>query len=68
MVKVVLDYNTAHSKVPLSENYTVASVADASLNYRPQPQSFTYCTQVLGLHSNKKGIHYWEVEMQKNNF
>ncbi|XP_006076285.1 E3 ubiquitin/ISG15 ligase TRIM25 [Bubalus bubalis] len=68
VVKVVLDYNTAHSKVALSENYTVASVADTSLNYRPHPQRFTYCSQVLGLHCYKKGIHYWEVELQKNNF
>uniref|UniRef100_A0AC11CGF5 Tripartite motif containing 25 n=1 Tax=Ovis aries TaxID=9940 RepID=A0AC11CGF5_SHEEP len=68
VVKVVLDYNTAHSKVALSENYTVASVAETPLNYRPHPQRFTYCSQVLGLHCYKKGIHYWEVELQKNNF
>ncbi|XP_022408256.1 E3 ubiquitin/ISG15 ligase TRIM25 isoform X2 [Delphinapterus leucas] len=67
-VKVILDYNTAHSKVTLSENYTVASVADVPQNYRPHPQRFTYCSQVLGLHCYKKGIHYWEVELQKNNF
>ncbi|XP_016062677.1 PREDICTED: E3 ubiquitin/ISG15 ligase TRIM25, partial [Miniopterus natalensis] len=67
-VKVILDYNTAYSKVALSENYTVASVADVHQNYRPHPQRFTYCSQVLGLHCYKKGIHYWEVELQKNNF
>ncbi|XP_054441419.1 E3 ubiquitin/ISG15 ligase TRIM25 [Pteronotus mesoamericanus] len=67
-VKVILDYNTAYSKVALSENYTVASVADTHQNYRPHPQRFTYCSQVLGLHCYKKGIHYWEVELQKNNF
>ncbi|XP_037019619.2 E3 ubiquitin/ISG15 ligase TRIM25 [Artibeus jamaicensis] len=67
-VKVILDYNTAHSKVVLSENYTVASVADTHQSYRPHPQRFTYCSQVLGLHCYKKGIHYWEVELQKNNF
>ncbi|XP_023389286.1 E3 ubiquitin/ISG15 ligase TRIM25 [Pteropus vampyrus] len=67
-VKVILDYNTANNKVALSENYTVASVADTQQNYRPHPQRFTYCSQVLGLHCYKKGIHYWEVELQKNNF
>nr|XP_058903702.1 E3 ubiquitin/ISG15 ligase TRIM25 isoform X2 [Kogia breviceps] len=67
-VKVILDYNTAHSKVSLSQNYTVASLADVPHNYRPHPQRFTYCCQVLGLHCYKKGIHYWEVELQKNNF
>ncbi|XP_039332391.1 E3 ubiquitin/ISG15 ligase TRIM25 isoform X2 [Saimiri boliviensis] len=67
-VKVILDYNTAHKKVALSQNYTVASVAEMPQNYRPHPQRFTYCSQVLGLHCYKKGIHYWEVELQKNNF
>ncbi|XP_036735452.2 E3 ubiquitin/ISG15 ligase TRIM25 isoform X1 [Manis pentadactyla] len=67
-VKLTLDYNTAHNKVALSENYTVASVADLPQSYRPHPQRFTYCSQVLGLHCYKKGIHYWEVELQKNNF
>ncbi|KAL4834971.1 hypothetical protein H8958_012962 [Nasalis larvatus] len=67
-VKVILDYNTAHNKVALSETYTVASVAEMPQNYRPHPQRFTYCSQVLGLHCYKKGIHYWEVELQKNNF
>nr|XP_044601949.1 LOW QUALITY PROTEIN: E3 ubiquitin/ISG15 ligase TRIM25-like [Equus asinus] len=67
-VRVILDYNTAHSKVALSENYTVASVADVPQSYRPHPQRFLYCSQVLGLHCYKKGIHYWEVELQKNNF
>uniref|UniRef100_A0A452SZP5 RING-type E3 ubiquitin transferase n=1 Tax=Ursus maritimus TaxID=29073 RepID=A0A452SZP5_URSMA len=67
-VKFSLDYNTAHNKVALSENYTVASVADAPLTYQPHPKRFTYCSQVLGLHCYKKGIHYWEVELQRNNF
>ncbi|XP_060059770.1 E3 ubiquitin/ISG15 ligase TRIM25 isoform X2 [Erinaceus europaeus] len=67
-VRVILDYNTAHNKVALSENYSVASVADPPLHYRPHPQRFVYCSQVLGLNCYKKGIHYWEVELQKNNF
>ncbi|XP_028628224.1 E3 ubiquitin/ISG15 ligase TRIM25 [Grammomys surdaster] len=67
-VKVVFDYNTAHNKVSLADNYTTASVADTVQHYRSHPQRFTYCSQVLGLHCYKKGIHYWEVELQKNNF
>ncbi|XP_064127336.1 E3 ubiquitin/ISG15 ligase TRIM25 isoform X1 [Loxodonta africana] len=66
--KVILDFNTAHNKVALSENYTTASVADTPQNYRPHPQRFTYCSQVLGLHCYKRGVHYWEVELQKSNF
>nr|XP_008511043.1 PREDICTED: E3 ubiquitin/ISG15 ligase TRIM25 [Equus przewalskii] len=66
-VRVILDCNTAHSNVALSKNYTVASVADVPQSYRPHPQRFTYCSQVLGLHCYKEGIHYWEVELRKNN-
>ncbi|XP_014596807.2 E3 ubiquitin/ISG15 ligase TRIM25 isoform X2 [Equus caballus] len=65
--RVILDCNTAHSNVALSKNYTVASVADVPQSYRPHPQRFTYCSQVLGLHCYKEGIHYWEVELRKNN-
>jgi len=67
-VKFSLDYNTAHNKVALSENYSVAYVADSPLNYQPHPKRFVYCSQVLGLHCYKKGIHYWEVELQKSHF
>ncbi|XP_042638090.1 E3 ubiquitin/ISG15 ligase TRIM25 [Orycteropus afer afer] len=67
-VKVILDYNTAHNKVALSESYTTASVADIPQSYRPHPQRFTYCSQVLGLYCYKRGVSYWEVELQKNNF
>ncbi|XP_045155673.1 E3 ubiquitin/ISG15 ligase TRIM25 [Echinops telfairi] len=66
--KVILDFNTAHSKVALTENFTMASVADTPQNYRPHPQRFTYCSQVLGHHCYKRGVHYWEVELQRNNF
>ncbi|CAO2644786.1 E3 ubiquitin/ISG15 ligase TRIM25 [Lemmus lemmus] len=68
VVKVIFDYNTAHNKVALTDNYTTASVAEGLQHYRSHPQRFTYCSQVLGLHCYKKGIHYWEVELQKNNF
>lgn len=67
--KVILDFNTAHIKVVLSENYTVATAVDVPQKYRPHPQRFLYeCPQVLGLHCYKKGVHYWEVELQNNSF
>lgn len=65
---VTLDFNTAHSKVALSERYTKMSVSDTQLNYNHHPQRFTDCPQVLGFQCFKRGIHYWEVEMQQNNF
>ncbi|NXK03262.1 TRI25 ligase, partial [Herpetotheres cachinnans] len=65
---ITLDCNTAHNKVILSEGYTRMSVSDTSLNYDNHPQRFTDCFQVLGFQCFKKGIHYWEVELQQNNF
>ncbi|XP_027664054.2 E3 ubiquitin/ISG15 ligase TRIM25 [Falco cherrug] len=67
-VNVMLDCNTAHNKVILSDGYTRMSVSDTSLNYNNSPQRFTDCFQVLGLQCFKKGIHYWEVELQQSNF
>ncbi|XP_074703871.1 E3 ubiquitin/ISG15 ligase TRIM25 isoform X1 [Strix aluco] len=65
---ITLDYNTAHNKVVLSERYTKMSVSDTSLNYNHHPQRFTDCFQVLGFQCFKRGVHYWEVELQQNNF
>ncbi|NXW47314.1 TRI25 ligase, partial [Nyctiprogne leucopyga] len=65
---ITLDYNTAHNKVILSERYTKMSVSDTPLNYNQCPQRFTDCFQVLGFQCFKRGIHYWEVELQQNNF
>ncbi|KFZ61427.1 E3 ubiquitin/ISG15 ligase TRIM25, partial [Antrostomus carolinensis] len=65
---ITLDYNTAHNKVILSERYTKMSVSDIPLNYNHCPQRFTDCFQVLGFQCFKTGIHYWEVELQQNNF
>ncbi|XP_049667738.1 E3 ubiquitin/ISG15 ligase TRIM25 [Accipiter gentilis] len=65
---ITLDYNTAHNKVVLSERYTRMSVSDIPQNYNHHPQRFIDCFQVLGFQCFKRGIHYWEVELQQNNF
>ncbi|NXT56184.1 TRI25 ligase, partial [Pluvianellus socialis] len=65
---ITLDYNTAHNKVLLFERYTRMSVSDTPLNYNYHPQRFTDCSQVLGFQCFKRGIHYWEVELQQNNY
>ncbi|NXI61845.1 TRI25 ligase, partial [Anseranas semipalmata] len=65
---ITLDFNTAHNKVVLSDRYTKMSVSDTPLNYNHHPQRFTYCSQVLGFQCFKRGVHYWEVELQQNNF
>ncbi|NXJ83524.1 TRI25 ligase, partial [Trogon melanurus] len=65
---ITLDYNTAHNKVVLSDTYTRMCVSDIPLNHTPHPQRFTDCSQVLGHQCFKRGVHYWEVELQQNNF
>ncbi|KFQ40876.1 E3 ubiquitin/ISG15 ligase TRIM25, partial [Nestor notabilis] len=65
---ITLDYNTAHNKVIMSDRYTKMSVSDIPLKYNQHPQRFTDCYQVLGFQCFKRGVHYWEVEMQQNNF
>ncbi|NXD63813.1 TRI25 ligase, partial [Eolophus roseicapillus] len=65
---ITLDYNTAHNKVILSDRNTQMSVSDTPMKYNQLPQRFTDCYQVLGFQSFKRGVHYWEVEMQQNNF
>ncbi|XP_019397982.1 PREDICTED: E3 ubiquitin/ISG15 ligase TRIM25 isoform X2 [Crocodylus porosus] len=66
--KVTLDFNTAHNKVFLSEKNTKISVSEIPQNYNSHPQRFSYCSQVLGFQCFKRGIYYWEVELQRNNF
>ncbi|XP_010186786.1 PREDICTED: E3 ubiquitin/ISG15 ligase TRIM25, partial [Mesitornis unicolor] len=65
---ITLDFNTAHNKVLLSERYTRMSVSDIPMDYNHHPQRFTDCSQVLGFQCFKRGVHYWEVELQQNSF
>ncbi|NXO09984.1 TRI25 ligase, partial [Oriolus oriolus] len=65
---ITLDYNTAHNTVVLSENYTRMSISDTFAGHKYHPQRFTNYRQVLGFQCFKRGIHYWEVELQQNSF
>ncbi|NWV02526.1 TRI25 ligase, partial [Ptilonorhynchus violaceus] len=65
---ITLDYNTAHHTMVLSENYTKMSVSDAFRGHKVHPQRFTDYRQVLGFQGFKRGIHYWEVELQQGSF
>ncbi|XP_042308822.1 LOW QUALITY PROTEIN: E3 ubiquitin/ISG15 ligase TRIM25-like [Sceloporus undulatus] len=66
--KFSLDYNTAHEKVIISEKNTKMSVSDIPQNYSYHPHRFTYCSQVVAFQCFKKGIYYWEVEIEHSNF
>ncbi|NXU13046.1 TRI25 ligase, partial [Pardalotus punctatus] len=65
---ITLDYNTAHSSMVLSDNYTRMSISDAFTGHKYHPQRFTDYRQVLGFQCFKRGIHYWEVELQQSSF
>ncbi|NXM47269.1 TRI25 ligase, partial [Gymnorhina tibicen] len=65
---ITLDYNTAHNTVVLSENYTRMSISDTFTGHKYHPQRFTDYRQVLGFQCFKRGIHYWEVQLQQNSF
>ncbi|NXA00356.1 TRI25 ligase, partial [Nesospiza acunhae] len=65
---ITLDYNTAHNTVVLADNYTRMSISDTFPGHRPHPQRFTDYRQVLGFQCFKRGIHYWEVELQQSSF
>ncbi|NXM80931.1 TRI25 ligase, partial [Oenanthe oenanthe] len=65
---ITLDYNTAHHTVLLSENYTRMSISDTSTAHRYHPQRFTDYRQVLGFQCFKRGVHYWEVQLQQGSF
>ncbi|NXF20658.1 TRI25 ligase, partial [Rhodinocichla rosea] len=65
---ITLDYNTAHNTVVLAENYTRMSISDTFPGHRHHPQRFTDYRQVLGFQCFKRGIHYWEVELQQSSF
>nr|XP_030143172.3 E3 ubiquitin/ISG15 ligase TRIM25 [Taeniopygia guttata] len=65
---ITLDYNTAHSTVVLAENYTRMSISDTFPGHKYHPQRFTDYRQVLGFQCFKRGIHYWEVELQQGSF
>ncbi|NXC10379.1 TRI25 ligase, partial [Orthonyx spaldingii] len=65
---ITLDYNTAHNTMVLSDNYTRMSISDTFTGHKYHPQRFTDYRQVLGFQCFKRGIHYWEVELQQNSF
>ncbi|NWV85459.1 TRI25 ligase, partial [Dasyornis broadbenti] len=65
---ITLDFNTAHTTMVLSDNYTRMSISDTFRGHKNHPQRFIDYRQVLGFQCFKRGIHYWEVELQQNSF
>ncbi|XP_015671013.1 E3 ubiquitin/ISG15 ligase TRIM25 [Protobothrops mucrosquamatus] len=63
-----LDLHTAHKNIILLEKKTKMSVTETVQDYEPHPRRFLNYFQVLSFQCYKKGIHYWEVDLENNNF
>ncbi|KAG8129365.1 hypothetical protein E2320_016076 [Naja naja] len=63
-----LDRHTAHKNIVLMEKCTKMSVTETVQDYKQHPQRFLSFSQVLSFQCFKKGIHYWEVDLENNNF
>ncbi|KAM9296626.1 E3 ubiquitin/ISG15 ligase TRIM25 [Gastrophryne carolinensis] len=66
--KLLLDPNTAHKKILMSNGFTKMAISDTPQNYRDNPRRFVNCSQVLGSFGFSGGLHYWEVEKEGGNF
>lgn len=66
--KFTLDFHTAHHKLVLSEKNTKISVSETPQSCSNHPLRFSHCSQVQSFQCFKRGIHYWEVELEHINF
>lgn len=60
---VILDPNTAHAKLHLSEDLTCVRRADSPLELPENPERFREGVLVLGSERLGLGVHCWEVEV-----
>ncbi|XP_028674672.1 E3 ubiquitin/ISG15 ligase TRIM25 isoform X3 [Erpetoichthys calabaricus] len=65
---LTLDFKTAHRRIGLSENCTIASISDDQLAYPESPARFSVCSQILCTKGFSQGRHYWEVKLSCSNF
>ncbi|XP_068094179.1 E3 ubiquitin/ISG15 ligase TRIM25-like isoform X2 [Hyperolius riggenbachi] len=63
---ILLDINTAHNDLHISDDMKIVSSSDISQNRPQTPERFlTYC-QVMSRQSFSSGRHYWEVDVSKS--
>ncbi|KAJ0060511.1 hypothetical protein NL108_014990 [Boleophthalmus pectinirostris] len=65
---VVLDPNTAHPCLSLSDNLTSFTLADAPLQVPKNPERFYKYSIVLGSEGFSSGRHHWDVEVGDYSF
>ncbi|CAH2321022.1 E3 ubiquitin ISG15 ligase TRIM25-like [Pelobates cultripes] len=59
---ILLDVNTAHRRVTVSDDLMTASYSEMPCSYSRAPERFLKHAQVLNTRSFSSGRHYWEVE------
>ncbi|KAM5125856.1 uncharacterized protein ACMZJ9_021883 [Mantella aurantiaca] len=60
---ILLDVNTAHNNLHISDDRKTVSRSDIKQNRPETPERFQYCPQVLSSLSFFSGRHYWEVDV-----
>ncbi|KAM5158155.1 LOW QUALITY PROTEIN: uncharacterized protein ACMZJ9_009400 [Mantella aurantiaca] len=63
---ILLDVNTAHNKLHISDDRKTASWSNMKQNHPETPERFQYCCQVLSCQSFSSGRHYWDVDVSKS--
>ncbi|XP_032567573.1 butyrophilin subfamily 1 member A1-like [Chiroxiphia lanceolata] len=61
---VVLDPDTAHCELVLSDNGKSVTRADTRQNIPDTPERFNVCHCILGCEGFTSGRHYWEVQVE----
>ncbi|XP_077327102.1 E3 ubiquitin-protein ligase TRIM39-like [Lithobates pipiens] len=60
---ILLDVNTAHNKLHISDDRKTVSMSDRNQNYPETPERFWGYPQVLSSRSFSSGRHYWEMDV-----
>ncbi|XP_043103475.1 nuclear factor 7, ovary-like [Puntigrus tetrazona] len=61
---MTLDPNTAHPRIVLSDDLTIARYVWNKKNLPDNPERFDVCECVLGSEGFSSGMHFWEVEVE----
>ncbi|XP_068091085.1 E3 ubiquitin-protein ligase TRIM11-like [Hyperolius riggenbachi] len=63
---ILLDINTAHNKLHISDDMKIVCRSDISQNRPETPERFQTYPQVISSQSFSSGRHYWEVDVSKS--
>ncbi|XP_073480054.1 uncharacterized protein [Aquarana catesbeiana] len=61
--EILLDGNTAHNNLQISDDMKTVSKSDIEQNYPKTPERFQLYPQVMSSWSFSSGRHYWEVDV-----